>query len=111
MKNIFILCSLIFFSACASSRFDSSEKIAEIVRKNTQCIVDYKVVYFMNDVPEWDASGENFCKGPEQKSIPLSISTYPLNYTQNKKGTLQHKETWFYVVWGCYSTCDKLKKE
>lgn len=71
-----------------------------------QCIKDYKVVYYHNDVPDWSNPPEGFCNGKNDFPVPMGTALYPLRYKKVSKEIWEHNESWFYVVWSCFSKCN-----
>lgn len=110
MKTLLVLglaiSTTFYVVSCTSLQKPEAPALQELIRANTQCIIDSKVVYSHNDVPNWDEPPANFCSAPDEWATPIATAIYPLKYDSSPH-LLKSKESWFYVTWGCYSTCDK----
>lgn len=69
----------------------------------TSCITDYKVVYTMNEVPDWYEKPAAFCR--EGMAVPISTALFPLSYKLSSETKFEHASSWFYIIWGCYEVC------
>jgi len=116
------LIAILIIPSCASTTNSAST-----VAGSNQCLIDYTVTYAHKAVPDWYSPPEGFCTQTNSLAVPGAMGVYPLKYVgtwqesvagsklkpidASSKMTIEHEESWFYVVWNCHGPCNLLKQK